>query len=151
MHSPRFARLSSLFALIVCLAAAGGWHLVTGAEAAQRVVKASNAWVKAPAAAGAPALAFVTVENGTMYDVYLVGASAKGAEKTEVRTTAASAAAPMVTAEVPIPAYGQLEMTEKAIHLALVGLSAPLKAGDTVALTLFLDNGDRVEVAATVK
>jgi copper(I)-binding protein len=122
----------------------------TAGVAAQRTVRASDAWVAAPAAGGVETMAFVTVDNGTMYDVYVVGAQSEAAEVVELRQTDAAGKASVVK-EVPVPAFDRLEMSAKGVHLRLASLKKPLKPGETVTLTLLTDGGTALEVAAAVK
>lgn len=120
--------------------------LVPALASAQRVVKAADAWVS-PAADDASA--FVTIENGTMYEVYLTGAQADIASVVELRQTSKGASS--VVKEVLIPAFDRLAMSQTGTHLKLKGLKRPLAPGDAVGLTLILDNGDRLTVSAIVK
>ena len=118
--------------------------------ATQPTVRASEAWIQAPAAGGTEATAFVAIDNGTMYDVFIVGAQTEAAT-IEIRDTPNGAAAPVTVKEVPVPAFGRLEMSPKAVHLHLTGLKAPLVPGEVVKLVIQTDGGERLTVAATVK
>jgi copper(I)-binding protein len=120
--------------------------LVPALASAQRIVRAADAWVS-PAADGASA--FVTIENGTMYEVYLIAAEADIAETVELRQTSNGSSS--VVKELPIAAFDRLAMSSAGTHLKLKGLKRPLAAGDAVALTLTLDNGERLRVSAIVK
>ena len=115
--------------------------------AAQPGVKAADAWVAA--ADGPETAAYVTVQNGTMYDVYLTGAETAVAQAVELMQTANGKAG--AVKEVSIPAFDRVAMAADAVILRLKGLKKPLQAGDRVALVLGLDNGDRLNVEATVK
>src|SRR5688572_23509648 len=95
---------------------------------AQPSVRAVDASVVLAETAKA-ATALVVVENGTMYDVYLTGATTEIAESIEIREKPKGAAAAAVK-EVPVPAFGRLEMSSDGVHLALVNLKRPLKAGE---------------------
>lgn len=97
------------------------------------------------------ASATVVVENGTMYDVYLVGATSEVAGAIEFREKARGAATPVTVKEVPVPAFGRLEMSAESVHLALLDLKRPIKLGETIPLTLATDNGVTLTVAAVVK
>lgn len=119
----------------------------TAATAGQPGVKASDAWVAA--ADGPETAAYVVVENGTMYDVYLTGAESDLAQAVELLQTTNGKAS--VVNEMPIPAFDRIAMAAHGRFLRLKGLKKPLKAGDRVALVLGLDNGDRLTVDATVK
>ena len=118
--------------------------------ATQPTVRASEAWIQAPAAGGTETTAFVAIDNGTMYDVFIVGAQTEAAT-IEIRDTPNGAAAPVTVKEVPVPAFGRLEMSQKAVHLRLTALKTPLVPGEVVKLVIQTDGGERLTVAATVK
>jgi copper(I)-binding protein len=120
--------------------------LVPLLPSAQRIVKATDAWVTATADG---ASAYVVIENGTMYDVFLTRVESEAAETVELRQTANGVSS--VVEEIAIPAFNQLAMTGDGAHLKLKGLKRALKAGDTVPLALTLDNGDVLSVSAVTK
>jgi hypothetical protein len=121
--------------------------LIAPLNAAQRTVRASEGWVEA--AAAGDTRAFAVVENGTMYDVYLVGAESDAAGAIELmQTTAGKIAA---TKEISIAAFDRLEMSPDEIFLKLTGLKRPLKPGESITIVLRTDTGERLSVAATVK
>jgi periplasmic copper chaperone A len=128
--------------------------LTTGVTVAKGVQapSASDAWVKLPAAGDTTASAFVSVDNPTMYDIYLASATADVAGKVEFRQADASGALkPDVVKNVTVPAYGSLELDAKGTRLVLSELKRPLKEGETVNLTLSILYGPTLQVPATVK
>lgn len=118
--------------------------------ATQPAVKASEAWIQAPAAGATETTAFVAIDNGTMYDVFIVGAHTEAAT-IEIRDTPTGAPRPVTVKEVPVPAFGRLEMSPKAVHLHLTALKTALVRGDVVKLVIQTDGGEQLTVAATVK
>lgn len=124
--------------------------LTGSVDAFQPTVRASEAWIHAPGAGGTEATALVTIDNGTMYDVFIVGVQTEVAT-IEIRDHPTGAAAPAVVKEVPVPAFGRLEMSPKTVHLHLSGLKKPLVAGEVVTLLLYTDAGEQLSIAATVK
>ncbi len=123
---------------------------VSGALA-QPSVRASSASVVTHGASPTTATAVVTVENGTMYDVYLVGAATEVAEVVEIREKPRGTAAATAVKEVPVPAFGQLDMSADGVHLAISKLKRPLKTGESIPLSLVIDNGVTLTVQAVVK
>jgi periplasmic copper chaperone A len=126
--------------------------LVSGAfaapdAAAQRTVRASDAWISA--SDSRTVTAFVLVENGTMYDVYLTGVETEVAGAVELLQATEGKTA--VVKEVAIPAFDRLEMSPGSTYLRFRELKKPLKAGETHTLILQTDTGERLEVAAVVK
>jgi copper(I)-binding protein len=133
---------STLLALVALFALAQPLH-------AQRTVKITKAWITLPSGETGPAHAFAVVENGTMYDVYLVRAESAAAAKAQLQHTTGGKTA--ATDEVAIPAFGQIEMSLSSVFLQLTNLKQKLKAGDTVPLTLYLDDGTALSAEAVVK
>jgi copper(I)-binding protein len=99
--------------------------------------------------AGGSATAFLTVENGTMYEVYLVGASTEMADSVELMQYSADSTAPVK--EVAIPAFDRLEMSSQSVFMKLTDLKRPLKPGENITITLRTDSGEELSAAATVK
>jgi copper(I)-binding protein len=115
-------------------------------------VKTSNAWVKLPAGGETQAMAFVTVENPGMYEINITSATADAAGKVELRDAGQSGDARLKAVSfINVPPYGRVDMTSNGVHLMLVGLKRPLKAGDTVSLTLSTDTDTALSAAAPVR
>jgi periplasmic copper chaperone A len=51
---------------------------------------------------------------------------------------------------IEIPAHGSAELKPLGLHVMMMGLKAPLKAGDTLPLTLVFENAGEVPVMAKV-
>jgi copper(I)-binding protein len=125
----------------------------TAALAAQgQRVSASGSWVTLPAPGEKQAKAFVTIENPTMYGIYVTSATTDAAAKVELRDGSQSGDARLKPVEfISVPAYDRVDMGPNGIHLLLLDLKRPLKPGDQVALTLSTDNAGALEVAAVVR
>jgi copper(I)-binding protein len=85
-----------------------------------------------------------------MYDVYVVGVATDAAGLAELRQ-AVRGDKPAILKEAMVPAFGQLDMSAEGIHIYLAELKRPLKPGETVNLSLTLDNGEALMAAAVVK
>lgn len=136
------------------LLAVGAVFLATSAIGAvslpvQQSVRATGGWIEKPAEKGSEVRAFVTVENGTMYDVYIVGAEAEIAGRVELRD--AGSGTPARIEEARVSAFDSLMMSPKGVHMVLADLKRALTPGETVSLVLSTDGGDRLSVAAVVK
>jgi copper(I)-binding protein len=114
-------------------------------------VRAPEGWVKAPAEGASETTAFVAIENGTMYDIYLVGAESDAAGVVELRQVPKGGGAPTVTKEVTVPAYDRLDMAPDGVYIHLGHLKRSLKAADTVTLVILVDNGPPLSIEAIVK
>lgn len=53
--------------------------------------------------------------------------------------------------DIVVPAHGQVEFKPGGLHIMLIGLNAPLKAGDPVNFTLHFADGALRQFAAPVK
>ena len=122
------------------------WSTAHGV-AAQRAVKVSDAWVTT--SPGPDTTAFVRVENGTMYDVYIVGAESPVADAVELMQKKNGELA--AAKEVAVAAFDSLAMSPDGIFLRLRGLKRPMKNGDSAEIAVVTDQGDRLTVSATVK
>jgi copper(I)-binding protein len=126
--------------------------LFTGLAAQGARVAASDGWVKLPASGERGAMAFVAIENPTMYGIYVTSATADAAGKVELRDGGQSGDARLKPVEfISVPAYDRVDMGPAGVHLQLIDLKRPMKEGDTVVLMLSTDNAGTLEVAAIVR
>jgi copper(I)-binding protein len=123
--------------------------LIVASLAEQKIVSATKAWIKAPAAGETTATAFVVVDNPTMYDVYLVSASTDVAGRAQFQKVAAGKAE--VIESITAPAYDSVELKPGGNQILLLDLKRPLNPGDKVLLTLTTDGGAALEVEADVR
>jgi copper(I)-binding protein len=115
----------------------------------QKVVTASKAWIKAPAAGETTAIAFVVVDNPTMYDVYLMSASTDVAGKVQFQKMVGAKAE--VIESITAPAYDSVELKPDGNQILLMDLKRPLNPGDKVRITLTTDNFATIEAEAEVR
>lgn len=112
--------------------------------AVQPSVTASDGRIVLPATGAATASAYVTIQNPTMYDIYVVSASADVAGKIEFRDGDKPAK------ELTVPSFGSLELKSGEASMLMMDLKRPLKAGETIELTLRTDGGISLKIPATV-
>lgn len=118
----------------------------------QAQIAASAAWIKTPAPGDKSAMAFATINNPTMYDVYFTTGATDAAGGVEFRDTSKGADQKAQTVEfLLVPAYGSLSLDQKSVYVMLLDLKRPLKQGDTVSLTLSTSDGAKVQVSAPVR
>ena len=110
-------------------------------------------WVKA--AEEGMTSAFGTLTNDTGRDLQLIAASTPSAGMVELHETMGDGSGGMSMQEkeggFPIPDGGELVLEPGGDHLMLMDLSAPLRPGDEVELTLQCEDGTELVVTATVK
>ncbi len=75
-------------------------------------VSVLEGWIELPADGATTASAFVVVKNPTMYDIYMVSATAEVAARAEFR--AADVVGAKTLSNVTVPAYGSVEMRPTA-------------------------------------
>ena len=138
---------SAVSLTLVVLVSAGAAVL-----SAQKSISASNSWVKVPAAGETSAMAFVNIDNPTMYDVYFTSGTSNAAGKVELRDKSKGADPKAQAVEfITIPAYGSLSMDQDGVYVALLELKRPLKQGEMVSLTLTSQDGAKLDVMLAVR
>ena len=128
----------------------GLFLILSPAGAAQKSVAASDAWIRLPAPGATAAAAFGVIDNPTMYDVYLLSATAEVADAVQFREAGRDGQDGAVVKELTAPAYGKIELKPGGTHLVLLGLKRALKAGETIPITISTET-DAITVNATVK
>ena len=94
---------------------------------------------------GDTVMVYSTINNPTMYDVYVVSGKSDAAAKVDLLD------GEKVVTSLTVPAYGSLELKADGPRVRLSGVKNPLKAGDEVKLTLQTDGGVPIAIAAIVK
>lgn len=116
-------------------------------------VSAHDAFAREAPAGRKVSAVFVTVENTGNIARSIVSAWTDAADTTELhemkRVGTTMQMSPVKS--IAVPAHGAAELKPGGLHIMLFGLRKPLVAGDTVRLTLTLDDGSKVAVAAQVR
>lgn len=118
----------------------------------QAGIQIEDAWARAtpPGRDSANVYLFITSKQAAT----LVGASSTASRTVGLRTMTHKNGM-MKTIEVKsvdLPANSRIDMTsEHGYHLTLIDLKAPLKAGETVPLTLNVDMADKRSIKVDVK
>ncbi len=110
---------------------------------AQSNPTASDAWAAAPA--NGPVAVYATINNPSMYDIYLVSGTSEPAAQVEL----INVDKPVAT--ITVPAYGAVELKAGAMFVRLSDVTGDIKAGDTLKVTLMTDGGIAIPLAAVVK
>jgi copper(I)-binding protein len=145
---------AALLALSGCATAGAATSPAQGTTAdAAHSLSVTDAWVKSSAQGMSGA--FATLTNAGSADLTVVSASTPAATMVELHETAANAAGDMVMRKKDggfvVPAGGSLTLAPGANHLMLMGLTAPLSAGDEVAFTLTFSDGSTRDFTAPAK
>ena len=128
--------------------------LLAASGVAHAEVTVKDAWVRGTVPAQTTTGAFMTITSTA--EAKLVGAASPVAKMVEIHESmmhGSTAHMQEVTA-VPLPAGKPVQLKPGAHHVMLMGVSKPLKPGETVPLTLTIEEkGKRstVEVKAAVR
>jgi len=113
----------------------------------------SDAWVKS--APDGMSAAFGMLMNDSDHEVNIVSATSSASEMVELHETVESESGTMVMRPKEggfvIPAGGMIELAPGSNHIMLMGLTAPILAGDDVDFTLTLSDGSTFDFTAPGK
>jgi len=113
----------------------------------------SDSWVKA--ADEGMSAAFGLLENNGPTDITVVSATTPASSMIELHETVENDAGEMMMQAKDggfvIPSGGSYELAPGGNHIMLMGLTAPLKAGDESTFTLTLSDGSVFEFTAPAK
>ncbi|WP_448811438.1 copper chaperone PCu(A)C [Agromyces bauzanensis] len=160
MHRSLFTSalaLAAALSLAGCAGAADGAPATSAANAdaaeAAASVTFTDGWAKA-AETGMTGV-FGSLENTGSEDLVVVAVETKAAESAELHETVDDGSGTMTMRRkeggFPIAAGDHLQLEPGGNHIMLLGLTAPLLAGDEVALTLAFEDGSTLEVTVPVK
>ncbi len=88
---------------------------------------------------------YATINNPSMYDVFIVAAKSDASAKVELINV------DKPVTSITVPAYGSAELKPGAMFVRLSELKDGLKAGDEVKVTLETDGGVSIEIAEIIK
>lgn len=137
----------------LCLVAGLWLGTVPSAWAQSKDVSAHDAWVREPAASRNVTAMFVVLENSGGAERSVVSVSTDAAEKAELHEMkmANGMMSMSPVKAIPVPAHGKAELKPGGLHVMLFGLKGQPVAGQSLTLTLTLDDGTKVPVSATVR
>ncbi len=153
MHAHHVAR-SIVVALLLSLAGCSAAASPATSPAPGAGIAVSDAWVRAVASASETSGGYLTIANSGGQDDALTGAASPVAASVEVHETSmdSSGMAGMHPVDsVPVGAGQTVKLQPGGYHLMIMGLTKPLKAGDTVELDLTFQRAGKVVVQAEVR
>jgi copper(I)-binding protein len=136
----------------LALTATAAFFLVRAADAAPGDVVVTSAWARATPPGAKVAGAYVTVQNrGSEPDRLVSIASPVAADAMVHETVEENGIASMrPLPDIIIAPGASLDMTPGGIHVMLMELKAPLKAGEQIAVTLTFEKAGSVTAQAAV-
>jgi periplasmic copper chaperone A len=137
-------------ALMLCAAVVFSAVTLLAQDAA---VVARDAWIRLPLPSKSETALYVVLENHSAERRAVLSASSDAAEKVEMHEMKMAGGVMRMTQvpEIGIKAKGKTSLSENGVHLMLFGLKKRPAVGDTIDVTLKLDNGALVPVKAEVR
>jgi hypothetical protein len=116
-------------------------------------LEVTGAFARASVGASDTTAAYLTISNRGQADDRLTGARSPAATAVELHTMEMSGGMMRMRAveSAAIPAGRSIAFEPGGDHLMIIGLKAPLKAGDTLELTLSFEHAGEIDVAAEVR
>lgn len=115
--------------------------------------KVMDAWAR-PGDAGNNGAVYFILSNATDTDETLLSASTDVASAAEVHMSMMDANSVMsmkMQEAVPVPAQQEVIFKPGGLHVMLVGLIHPLKAGDSITLTLNFEKAGSMTIQVPIK
>lgn len=144
------SRPNRILAGLLATALNGGTAHAAGAA---DQIAVSDAYIRqAPPGAMATG-AFMVIRNAGPSEVRVVKASNPAARLTELHTHLNEGGVMKMrpVKDIPVPAGGEAVLKPGGLHVMLIEMKSPLKEGDTVPITLGLDDGSSKEISVPVR
>src|SRR5690625_4653469 len=139
----------------VALALAGGLMGCLGwiTAAAAQDIQIEDAWARASIGQVANSAAYLRIENSGEKPDRLIAVETTAAERAELHDhLMEDDIARMVEVEaIPVGAGESIALEPHGLHIMLIGLTEPLRAGDSVDLTLHFEEQGAMELDAEVR
>jgi len=137
-----------MYSPVAVVAALGLVAALSGCQSAPAQLEVENAWAKA-AESGMTAV-FADISNPGGEDITMVGGTTDVAQMVELHEVA-DGVMQQKEGGIVVPANSTISLMPGADHIMIMGLNGPLLAGETITVTIELDNGDTLEVTADVR
>jgi len=127
--------------------------ILTECLSAEDAVVARGAWVRVPAPSKNETALYMELENHTSQKRAVVSASSDAAEKVELHEMKMEGKMMRMSpvSRIDIPTNGRASLKPGGLHAMMFGLKGHLVEGDTIRVTLKLDDGTTLPVTATVR
>ncbi|MCG8350105.1 MAG: copper chaperone PCu(A)C [Chloroflexales bacterium] len=104
-------------------------------------------------AGGGTSAAYMTIVNNSSAPDAVVGVSTDVADVVELHTVEMDGDVMRMRpiSQIDVPANGSVELKPGGLHIMLIGLKQELSAGDTINLTLMLQNTGEIQVEVPVR
>lgn len=138
-----------IFAALVF--ALGFAHAGLAQTTSPQTIEIEHAWARA--SGGKTGVAYFTIINKGTIDDRMISASTPVAQKAEPHTTVDDHGIMKMRPVhgIVVKAGGRAELKPGGLHLMLIGLTAPLKEGQSFPLTLTFEKAGNIDATATVE
>jgi copper(I)-binding protein len=117
-------------------------------------IQVEQRWSRATPAGASTGAVYLTVTNKSRDADRLLGASSDVADKSqihEMKVVNGVMEMREVTGGLPIHAMTSVELKPGSYHVMLIGLKKPLKAGETIPLTLNFEKAGKVSITVPIQ
>ena len=128
--------------------------VATPALAQDASIQIEQPWARATPGGATSGAVYMTIDNKSNAADRLTGAAsdaAKASQIHEMKVAGGVMKMREIAGGLAIPANGAVALKPGGYHVMLIGLKKPLKAGETVQLTLTFEKAGKVAVSAPVK
>jgi periplasmic copper chaperone A len=142
-------RVLLYFAATALLIAATSFAFAQGAS-----IQITQPWARATPAGASTGAVYLTITNKSHDADRLLSASSDVADKLqihEMKVVNSIMEMREVTGGLPVAANGSVELKPGSYHVMLIGLKRPLKAGETVPLTLDFEKAGKVSITVPIR
>lgn len=146
------SRPKSPLILIGLLAAATLCGSAHAAGAADQIT-VSDAYIRLAPPGAMSTAAYMTLRNAGPAEVRVVKAASTVSLVTELHNHLNEGGVMKMrqVKDIPVPAGGEAELKPGGLHVMLIDMRLPLREGDTVPITLGLDDGSSKRIGVPVK
>lgn len=123
-------------------------------HAAHQAIAITNAWVRETAPAQVNGGGFLTITNKSDAADRLISATSPVAPTVQLHTMSMDGGVMRMRElpdGIPVPAKGVVELKPGGLHIMFIGIKAPFKPGQTIALTLRFEKAGIVKLAMPVR
>jgi periplasmic copper chaperone A len=117
-------------------------------------IQVEQPWSRATPTGASTGAVYLTITNKSHDTDRLLGASSDVADKSqihEMKVVNGTMKMREVSGGLPVPAGGSVVLKPGGYHVMLIGLKQPLKAGETIPLTLDFEKAGKVSITVPVR
>ena len=116
-------------------------------------LEVKDPWIRAAPPVVKVLAAYMTIENNSDNGLSVVGAESPFFKRIEIHNTVIEEGLARMLRQdrIDLAPHGSIAFSPGGYHFMLLGRKAPINIGDSVEMTLILDNGDRLPLEAPVR